>query len=297
MSRYFVGIVVKEVEDSKLLPIGLRYLDLETLTASDYPFTVETLETVGFKIFTVYKEKCIRLLNTDSLLDVHGSEYWYNGTDLVFPESSSVRISVFIKTKDFGSRNRLGVIYDCLNNEVYVDIQQDSFIDGLFLSNEIVPINLEYTDSDICFSDVAFCSIKSNTVLFDEGIELSQVCEYKGWSTLFDRVLVIDGFDIKDFIIPDTMHTLILGSKALNGVVNLVIPKTVEYLVYPDSFSIRKRKSRRLTIYIDAEKVYTKPFLLRVLYDLDRDSDSYDNCSLDTLVSKIRELGIRIELI
>lgn len=43
MSNYFVGIVVKELEDSKLLPIELRYLDVETLTTSDYPFTIETL--------------------------------------------------------------------------------------------------------------------------------------------------------------------------------------------------------------------------------------------------------------
>lgn len=296
MSNYFVGVVVKEVEGSRLLPVGLRYLDIETLTASDYPFTVETLNVVGFKIFAVYKEKCIRLLKTGSLLDVHGGEYWYNGTDLVYPESSGLRVAIFVKTADFGSRNRLGIIYDCLEDKVYVDIQQDSFVNGLFLSNEIIPMSIEYTDRGFCFSEKYFLDIRNNVILLNESIKLSQVCEYKGWSTVFDRVLVIDRLDAVDFIIPSNIHTLILGSKALNGVDNLVIPKTVDYLVYPE-LSIRKRKSKRLTIYIDAEKVYTKPFLLWVLHTLDKDSDYHKDCSLDTIASKIKELGIRIEFI
>lgn len=231
MSRYFVGIVVKEVEPSKLIPFGLRCLDLETLSTYDYPFTLETLNTVGFKIFTIYKDMCIRLLNTGRLLDAYCGEYWYNGTDLVFPESGGLSISVLIQVDDFGSRNRLGIIYDCLENKVYVGIQQDSFLNGLFLSNEIVPMSIEYTDMGFCFLEKYFLDIKNNIILFDESIKLSQVCEYKGWSTLFDRVLVIDRLDAVDFIIPSNIHTLIQGSKALNGVVNLVIPKTVEYLV------------------------------------------------------------------
>ena len=178
-----------------------------------------------------------------------------------------------------------------------MDIQQDSFVNGLFLSSEIVPKSIEYTDRGFYFSEIRFLDIKNNVILFNEDIKLSQVCEYKGWSTLFDRVLVIDRLDAKDFIIPSNIHTLILGSKALNGVVNLVIPKTVGYLVYPDSFSIRKRKSKRLTIYIDAEKVYTKPFLLWVLHTLDKDSDYHTDCSLDVIASRIKELGIKIEFI
>lgn len=146
MSSYFVGIVVKVVEDSKLLPIGLRYLDVETLTASDYPFTIETLNDGDLEIFSVYEDECVKLIKTGRLLDIHSGEYYYNGTDLVFPQSSSVRVAVFIKVKDFGSRNRLGIIYDCLENKVYVDIQQDSFVNGLFLSSEIVPMSIEYTD-------------------------------------------------------------------------------------------------------------------------------------------------------
>ena len=296
MSSYFVGVVVKELEDSKLLPIGLRYLDVETLTASDYPFTIETLNDDDLEIFSVYEDECIKLLKTGRLLDIHGGEYYYNGTDLVFPQSSSVRVAVFIKVKDFGSINRLGIIYDCLESKVYVDIQQDSFVNGLYLSSEIVPMSVEYTDRGFFFSEKYFLDIKSHVVLYNESIKLSHVCEYKGWSTLFDRVLVIDRLDAKDFIIPSNIQTLILGSKALNGVVNLVIPKTVEYLVYPE-LSIRKRKSNRLTIYIDAEKVYTKPFLLWVLHTLDKDSDYHKDCSLDTIASKIKELGIRIEFI
>ena len=296
MSSYFVGIVVKVVEDSKLLPIGLRYLDVETLTASDYPFTIETLNANDLETFSVYAEECVKLIKSGRLLDIHGGEYYYNGTDLVFPQSSSVRVAVFIKVKDFGNRNRLGIIYDCLENKAYVDIQQDSFVNGLFLSNEIIPMSIEYTDRGFFFSEKYFLDIKNPVVLYQESIKLSHVCEYKGWSTLFDRVLVIDRLDDKDFIIPSNIQTLILGSMALKGVVNLVIPKTVEYLVYPE-LSIRKRKSKRLTIYIDAEKVYTKPFLLWILHTLDKDSDCRNSCSLDVIASKIKELGIKIEFI
>jgi hypothetical protein len=297
MSRYFVGIVVKEVEPSKLIPFGLRCLDLETLSTYDYPFTLETLNTVGFKIFTIYKDMCIRLLNTGRLLDAYCGEYWYNGTYLVFPESGGLSISVLIQVDDFGGSNRLGVIYDCLKKEVYVVMYPDSFNDWLAISNSIIPINIKYTDSSFFLSEVSFCCVHSNVISFRESIKLSQLYEYKGWSILFDRILVVDKLDIKDFIISDTIHTLVLGSNALTGVKNLVIPKTVEYLVYPELLNIIKMKTKRKTIYIDAEKQYTVPFLTKVLATLE-DCSIYDiKETTNILASRIKECGIGIEFI
>ena len=248
-------------------------------------------------IFTAYKEECYNILSACSSIPVCSDRFYYNHKDLVFPYNSHLSVSIHIQLDDFGNKNRIGVIYDYLSNDVYIHTYQDSFTSGLFFNISTIPVNIEYRDSRLCLSDETSINLTMDCVIFRHHRKFSQIYEYKGWSILFDRILVVDKLDIEDFIISYTIHTLVLGSNALTGVTNLVVPKTVEYLVYPELLSIRKTKAKRKTIYIDAEKQYTVPFLTKVLATLE-DCSIYDiKEPANILASRIKECGIGIEFI
>ena len=288
-----------------------KYIDLDTLE-----YSVLDIRAVDISLFN-FPNKVVKVLQS-----VIGKEVYLPSKDAIVDDKFSlwgipidgfgcaelslrsylVRESVMYYTNavtGYDSSYKLLMFYNLVYKNIHFGVslvRSKLYSPFVEFDLNLVPLPIHYDKYRLQYSAMTYGTVNMPVKSMDNLFILSL---NSTGCVVSDRIQVLHKMPYKEYVVSPSIQTLVIATTVLSKIDTLVIPNTVEYLIYNKSYRNSTRPSIN-SLFIPYNKPYTKYFLSHILcyyYMFESDNLSVDlEDSIDKVVGLLSKY-MKVEFI